>query len=216
MNKKVLPKKKIIEVLDILKTLYPNAECALDFASRWQLLVAVALSAQTTDVSVNKASPALFSKYPTPEALAGANQEDVEKLIKKIGMYRQKSKNIIAMSKMLVDLYSGQVPEDYDALIKLPGVGRKTANVVLSVGFGEQRIAVDTHVFRVSNRIGLCHEKDVLDTEKALMKNIPQDRWSESHQLLIHHGRQVCKARKPLCETCEISHICQYYSGIKS
>ncbi len=200
----------INEILDRLEMQYPDAECALHHENVFQLLVAVALSAQTTDKSVNQVTPALFRKYPDPASLAAADVSEVEACLKRIGMYRTKAKNIIGMAKVLTAEYDGQVPEDYDALVSLPGVGRKTANVVLSVGFGEQRIAVDTHVFRVANRIGLVHEKDVLKTELALMDRIPQERWSRTHHSLIFHGRQCCDARKPDCEHCAVSEFCEY------
>ena len=200
----------INEILDRLEMQYPDAECALHHENVFQLIVAVALSAQTTDKSVNQVTPALFAKYPDPESLAAADVAEVEDCLKRIGMYRTKAKNIIGMAKVLTAEYDGQVPEDYDALVSLPGVGRKTANVVLSVGFGQQRIAVDTHVFRVANRIGLVHEKDVLKTELALMNRIPQERWSRTHHSLIFHGRQCCDARKPDCEHCAVSEFCEY------
>ena len=200
----------INEILDRLEMQYPDAECALHHENVFQLIVAVALSAQTTDKSVNQVTPALFRKYPDPASLAAADVSEVEACLKRIGMYRTKAKNIIGMAKVLTAEYDGQVPEDYDALVSLPGVGRKTANVVLSVGFGEQRIAVDTHVFRVANRIGLVHEKDVLKTELALMNRIPQERWSRTHHSLIFHGRQCCDARKPDCEHCAVSEFCEY------
>ena len=199
---------RVIKILDALKTEYPDAECALNFNNKFELIVAVALSAQTTDKSVNDATPALFKKYPTAKKLAAAKPEDVEPYIKRIGMYRTKSKNIIGLAKALTEKHGGEVPQDYEALVQLPGVGRKTANVVLSVGFGEQRIAVDTHVFRVSNRIGLVDEKDVLNTEESLMKVIPYERWSEAHHSLIFHGRNCCHARKPDCENCCIGKLC--------
>ena len=202
-------KDKVVKILDALRLEYPDAECALNFKNLYELIVAVALSAQTTDKSVNEATPALFKKYPTAKKLAAAKPEDVEPYIKRIGMYKTKSKNIVGLAQALVDNHGGEVPNDYDALVKLPGVGRKTANVVLSVGFGEQRIAVDTHVFRVSNRIGLVHEKDVLKTEEGLMKVIPHDRWSEAHHSLIFHGRNCCHARKPNCEECCINKWCE-------
>jgi endonuclease-3 len=176
----------------------------------FQLLVAVVLSAQTTDVSVNKVSPELFRRWPDAAALAGARQEDVEDVIRTIGMYRTKSANIIRLARKLLEDFDCEVPQGMDALMSLPGVGRKTANVVLSVGFGEQRIAVDTHVFRVANRIGLCREPDVLKTELALMKNLPSDRWSEAHHSLIWHGRRVCHARKPDCGACPVNGLCLY------
>lgn len=195
-------------ILDALKKEYPDAGCALEHRNTYQLIVAVVLSAQTTDKSVNKVTDALFEKYPDPEALAAADQKDVMDIIRTIGMYRTKSANIIALAGELIEKYGGTVPDDYDSLIKLPGVGRKTANVVLSVGFGHQRIAVDTHVFRVSNRIGLVTEKDVLKTELALMEVLPENRWSEAHHSLIFHGRNCCTARNPACERCVIGDIC--------
>lgn len=200
---------QVNEILDKLESQYPDAGCALDHGSVFQLLVSVVLSAQTTDKSVNIVTKDLFATYPDAASLAQARQEDVEPMIRRIGMYKTKSKNILALAKQLVEKYDGQVPEDYDALIQLPGVGRKTANVVLAVGFGHQRIAVDTHVFRVSNRIGLVEEKDVLKTELALMKTLPEERWSRSHHSLIFHGRYCCHARKPDCENCVIGYICK-------
>lgn len=205
----MLKKTQIPAVLDALEKEYPDAECALDHQNIYQLLIAVVLSAQTTDVSVNKVTPSLFEAYPTPETLSKAKNEDVEVMLKTIGMYRTKARNIINLTKQLCEKYGGSVPHDYDALVSLPGVGRKTANVVLSVGFGEQRIAVDTHVFRVSNRIGLVKAKDVLSTELSLMKRVPKERWSRTHHSLIFHGRQCCSARNPKCEQCCISELCE-------
>ena len=209
----MLEKDKIKEVLDILEKTYPEAECALHHKNVFQLIVAVALSAQTADKSVNVVTPSLFERYPDAEALAAADVEEVSEYIKRIGMYKTKAKNIVGMAQKLVSDYDGQVPEDYDALVSLPGVGRKTANVVLSVGFGHQRIAVDTHVFRVANRIGLVHEKDVLKTELSLMERIPEERWSRTHHSLIYHGRQCCDARKPKCDDCPINMLCEYING---
>lgn len=209
----MLEKDKIKEVLDILEKTYPEAECALHHKNVFQLIVAVALSAQTTDKSVNVVTPSLFERYPDAEALAAADVEEVSEYIKRIGMYKTKAKNIVGMAQKLVSDYDGQVPENYDALVSLPGVGRKTANVVLSVGFGHQRIAVDTHVFRVANRIGLVHEKDVLKTELSLMERIPEERWSRTHHSLIYHGRQCCDARKPKCDDCPINMLCEYING---
>jgi len=209
----MVKKENINRILDILEETYPQAECALDHQNVYQLIVAVALSAQTTDKSVNQVTPALFEKYPTPYELAVADPEEVAQYIKRIGMYKTKSKNIVGLAKSLVENFGGQVPDDYGALVSLPGVGRKTANVVLSVGFGHQRIAVDTHVFRVANRIGLVHEKDVLKTELALMDRIPEERWSRTHHSLIFHGRQCCDARKPKCDQCPIVEYCEYVNG---
>ena len=206
----MLTEDKVKEVLDTLEKTYPDAECALHHKNVFQLIVAVALSAQTTDKSVNQVTPALFERYPDADALAAADIEEVSEYIKRIGMYKSKAKNIVGMAQKLVTDFGGKVPEDYDALVSLPGVGRKTANVVLSVGFGHQRIAVDTHVFRVANRIGLVHEKDVLKTELSLMEQIPEERWSRTHHSLIFHGRQCCDARKPKCDDCPINTLCEY------
>ena len=204
-----MDKEKVKKVLDLLEEEYPEAECALHHRNVFELIVAVALSAQTTDKSVNQVTPELFERYPDAEALSKADPADVEKFIRRIGMYKTKSKNIVAMAERIVSDFGGQVPEDYESLVSLPGVGRKTANVVLSVGFGHQRIAVDTHVFRVSNRIGLVHENDVLKTELALMETVPEDRWSKTHHSLIFHGRNCCTARKPDCENCVIRELCE-------
>ena len=203
--------KDVVKVLDILKETYPEAGCALDYGNRFQLLISVVLSAQTTDKSVNKVTPLLFSKYPDPVSLASADETDVQEIIRTIGMYRTKAKNIIALSGKLALEFNGQVPGTMEELVSLPGVGRKTSNVVLAEGFGEQRIAVDTHVFRVSNRIGLAHEKDVLSTEEALMKAIPSERWTEAHHLLIFHGRRICSSQRPKCDTCPINEYCNWF-----
>ena len=219
MKKDRLSEEKITEILDLLKRAYPDAGCALVHRNVFELIVCVVLSAQTTDVSVNGVSRELFDRYPDAESLASASAEDVIEIIKTIGMYRTKSKNIIALAKELTEKHGGKVPQDYDALVALPGVGRKTANVVLAVGFGQQRIAVDTHVFRVSRRIGLAPSgkdesakaagsAEVLATELELMRNLPEDRWSEAHHSLIWHGRKCCTARNPKCDSCTISHLC--------
>lgn len=200
---------KVNKILDLLEEEYPDAECALNHRDVFELIVSVVLSAQTTDKSVNQVTPELFAAYPDAEALAKADPADVERYIRRIGMYKTKSRNIVALARRLAEDFGGQVPEDYDSLVSLPGVGRKTANVVLSVGFGHQRIAVDTHVFRVSNRIGLVHEKDVLKTELALMETVPEERWSRTHHSLIFHGRNCCTARKPMCESCVIAGLCE-------
>ena len=206
---KILSKTKAVKVLDLLAEAYPEAGCALDHHSLFELLVSVILSAQTTDKSVNQVTPALFSAYPDAASLAAADEEALHGILRRIGMYKTKAKNIKLMANMLMSEHNGETPRDFDALVKLPGVGRKTANVVLAVGFGEQRIPVDTHVFRLANRIGLCDEKDVLETEKALMKRLPHDRWTEAHHSLIYHGRNCCFARKPNCENCVIREYCQ-------
>ena len=201
---------EVNKTFDILREAYPDAQCALNHENVFELLVAVALSAQTTDKSVNSVTPVLFEKYHDAKAMAFADEEEVRGMLKKIGMYKTKTKNLLAMAQMLVGEYDGVVPGTYSELVKLPGVGRKTANVVLSVGFGEQRIAVDTHVFRVSNKIGLVNEKDVLRTELALMEVIPKERWSEAHHSLIFHGRNCCSAINPKCGQCPIADLCGF------
>lgn len=201
-------KERAVRILDALRKEYPEAQCALDHVNVYQLLVAVTLSAQTTDVSVNKVTPELFAKYPDPEAMSAANPEDVAEIIRTIGLYKTKSKRIIDQAAAIVKDFGGEVPEDDDLLVKLPGVGRKTANVVMAEGFGHQRIAVDTHVFRVSNRMGLVRADDVVKTEEQLKKTLPESRWTEAHHSLIFHGRYCCHARKPECEGCVISGDC--------
>ena len=208
---RLIPDEYIPEILDRLEIMHPEAACALDFGTRFQLLSAVMLSAQTTDVSVNKVTPVLFSRYPTPEAMAEADPQDIQEIIKTIGLYKNKSRNIVALAKMLVSDYGGEVPGNFNDLVKLPGVGRKTANVVLAEGFGQARIAVDTHVFRVSNRIGLTCAKDPEGVEKGLMERLPEEQWSRTHHLLIFHGRKVCHARKPDCENCMLTERCLHY-----
>jgi len=207
---KLIPDEQIPEIMSRLEDMHPEAACALDFGTRFQLLSAVMLSAQTTDVSVNKVTPVLFAKYPTAEAMAEADPFEVQEIIKTIGLYKNKSKNIVALSKMLVSDFGGEVPGRFEDLVKLPGVGRKTANVVLAEGFGQARIAVDTHVFRVSNRIGLTQAKDPEGVEKQLMERLPEDMWSRAHHLLIFHGRKVCHARKPDCAGCNLAGLCMY------
>ncbi|MCL2493531.1 MAG: endonuclease III [Clostridiales bacterium] len=208
MTARLLTDKEITEAVDILSRLYPGAECALHYGSVFQLLVSVVLSAQTTDVSVNKVTPVFFARWPDAAALAGADVTEVSETIRTIGMYRQKASNVVRMAQMLLEDFGGEVPGDFEKLQTFPGVGRKTANVVLSVGFGEQRIAVDTHVFRVANRIGFCAEPTPEKTEFALTERLPKDRLSDSHHYLIWHGRRVCHARKPDCEGCALSGLC--------
>lgn len=206
---KLITKKQTEEVLEMLETMHPEASCALDFGTVFQLICAVALSAQTTDVSVNKVTPALFEKYPTPDAMAEADPEDIEDIIRSIGFYKNKSRNLVKMSKMLLEDYGGEVPRHMEDLVKLPGVGRKTANVVMSEAFGLPAIAVDTHVFRVSRRIGLSDGKDPDAVEAQLKRKIAKDKWSRAHHLLIFHGRKICHARKPDCENCLLKDICR-------
>lgn len=214
-KKRLIRDDQIKEALDALERMHPEAMCALDHGSEFELLVAVVLSAQTTDVSVNKVTPALFGRYPDPEALAAASQDDVIEIIKTIGLYKTKSANIIKLAAKLKEDFGGRVPDSFEELVSLPGVGRKTANVVMAEAFGKPAIAVDTHVFRVANRIGLTDEKDVNATEDSLKQRLPENTWIRAHHLLIFHGRKVCQARRPDCENCGISGICLYNGGTK-
>jgi len=209
--KKILNKKEIKEALEILSETYPDAKCELNHTSPFELLVATILSAQSTDKRVNIVTEELFKKYSTPEEFLTLSVEELGELIKTIGFFRSKSKNILNTCRILINEYNSKVPETRDELIKLPGVGRKTANVVISNAFNKQAIAVDTHVFRVSNRIGIANSDDVFDTEKDLMKNIDENIWSFAHHLLIFHGGRICKARRPLCEECPVSKLCLYF-----
>ncbi|GHU63830.1 endonuclease III [Clostridia bacterium] len=208
--RKVLSLAKVAEVVERLAGVYEDEGTALVHENVWELLIAVVLSAQTTDVSVNKVTPELFRRWPDASALALAEVAEVESVIRTIGLYRTKAANIVKLSKELVDKYDDVVPGDFDALTTLPGVGRKTANVVLAFGFGQERMPVDTHVFRVANRIGLCAEPTPEKTEFALVRRIPKGRLSATHHFLIWHGRRVCHARGPACGECMISGLCLY------
>ena len=190
----------------------PVAESELNFENPYQLIVAVILSAQCTDKRVNMTTPALFERYPDAETLSKATVEDIYELIKSISYPNNKSKNLLGMAKVLMSDFNGVVPDDVDKLQTLPGVGRKTANVVASVAFNKPAMAVDTHVFRVSARIGLTkNAKNPLETERQLVKYIPESVIPKAHHWLILHGRYVCKARKPECDKCGINTICEYF-----
>lgn len=203
-------KQRIKDILRALREAYPDVRAGLDFTNPFELLIATILSAQCTDKQVNKITPALFADYPDAFRLASITSEELEPYVKSCGFYTTKAKNIIQTCHILVDKYDGQVPDDLDELQKLPGVGRKTANVVVSNAFGKPAIAVDTHVFRVSNRLGLAHAENVEKTEEQLMQNIPREDWSDAHHWLIWHGRRVCSARKPKCGECTLSPYCEY------
>jgi endonuclease-3 len=207
----MLDKKDIDSVLEILLKLYPDAKAELNFSNPFELLIATILSAQCTDVQVNKTTAVLFNELKTPNDYVKLTVEELGEKIKKCGFYNTKSKNILGTCNILIEKYQGEVPDNIDDLMELPGVGRKTANVVVSNAFGTPAIAVDTHVFRVSNRIGLASSDNVLDTEKDLMENIDRKLWSKAHHLLIFHGRRICKARKPLCEKCPLTLYCLYF-----
>ena len=205
-------KNKYRYLIEYFEKNMPIAESELNFENPYQLIVAVILSAQCTDKRVNLTTPALFERYPDAEALSKATGEDIYELIKSISYPNNKSKNLLGMAKVLMSDFNGIVPDDVDKLQTLPGVGRKTANVVASVAFNKPAMAVDTHVFRVSARIGLTkNAKNPLETERQLVKYIPESIIPKAHHWLILHGRYVCKARKPECEKCGINTICEYF-----
>ncbi|MBC2399428.1 endonuclease III [Clostridium tetanomorphum] len=207
-------KEDINKVLEILSQTYPNAKCALEFKSPYELLISTILSAQCTDKRVNIVTEELYKKYNSPESMITLSQEELGEKIKSCGFYKNKSKNILEASKAILEEHNGNVPDTMEELTKLPGVGRKTANVVLSNAFGIPAIAVDTHVFRVANRIGIGKGKTPDQVEKELMKNVPRNMWSDTHHYLIWHGRNICKARKPDCEKCPIAPYCEYFAGV--
>jgi endonuclease-3 len=194
---------------DRLSAEYPDAHCALDHRNAFELLAATILSAQCTDVRVNMVTPALFARYPTARELADAQQEDVEEIIRSTGFFRSKAKNLIGMARALVEKHDGEVPKSMDELTALPGVGRKTANVILGNAFGmNEGVVVDTHVARLSHRLGLVTGDDPVKIERRLMKLVPRERWTMLSHLLIEHGRRVCIARKPRCGECVLADTC--------
>ncbi len=206
----ILSKKDREEVLRILEQVYGGTNTALNFKTPFQLLVSTMLAAQSTDKRVNIVTRDLFRDYPDAASMKNLTEEQLQEYIKTVGLYKAKAKNILAMARILDERYQGDIPSTREELMQLPGVGRKTANVVLSIAKNVPAIAVDTHVFRVSNRIGLARADNVLKTEKQLMQHIPQEKWSQAHHWLIWHGRKVCKARLPLCGQCPIAHLCLY------
>lgn len=195
-------------ILSSLEQHYQGATTALEFGTPFELLVATVLAAQCTDKQVNKITAKLFPKYNTPEQFAYLTPEQLAEEIKGCGLYISKSKNIVALAQQIMVLHGGSVPDTLEDLEALPGVGRKTANVVLSVAFGKPAFAVDTHVFRVSNRMGLAKAKNPLETERQVCDLMPSDKWADAHHWLIHHGRAVCKARNPLCHECPVQEYC--------
>ncbi|MDO4494092.1 MAG: endonuclease III [Clostridia bacterium] len=199
------------EVLARLRAAYPDAKPALEYKNPFELLVSTILAAQCTDKMVNRVTEKLYPVYGTPEAMAWLTPEELEPWIHSCGFYHAKAKNIVAMAKRLVERYGGEVPHDRDELTTLPGVGRKTANVVVSNAFGVPAIAVDTHVHRVTNRIGLADADDVLKTEQQLMAHIPEADWGDAHHWLIYHGRQVCSAQRPKCAACPLNTLCDAF-----
>ena len=196
--------------LELLRKEYPDAKPELHFSNPYETLVAVMLSAQCTDKQVNKVTPFVFARYPNVSAMADADINDVYEIVKSCG-FKAKASNIVHACQMINEKYHGQVPHDMESLTSLPGVGRKTANVVMATAFGIPAIAVDTHVFRVSNRIGLAHADNVLKTEMQLREGIPEKDWSQAHHWLIFHGRRVCHARNPECDNCPLAGVCEYH-----
>ncbi|ACK66368.1 endonuclease III [Rippkaea orientalis PCC 8801] len=202
-------KQRALEILVLLKRLYPDATCSLTYDSVVQLLVATILSAQCTDERVNKVTPKLFSRFPDALSLAKADREELEEIIRSTGFYRNKAKNIQGACQKIVKEFEGQVPKQMEQLLSLPGVARKTANVVLAHGFGiNQGVTVDTHVKRLSGRLGLTKETDPVKIERDLMKLLPQPDWENFSIRIIYHGRAVCSARKPDCANCSLAHLC--------
>lgn len=208
--------KKIVanEILDRLLILHPQPVCELNFRTPFELLVAVILSAQCTDKRVNEVTKTLFEKYNTPDDFANIDIHELERLIYSCGFYKNKAANIVKAATDIIVRYGGKVPSTVDELTTLAGVGRKTANVVYAVAFGGQAMAVDTHVLRLANRIGFVKTDKPEVAEKALMQAIPENRWTEAHHLLIHHGRYTCKSRSPECDKCNICEFCDYFKEI--
>ena len=196
-------------ILERLEQMYPEAKAELVFSNPYEMLVATMLSAQCTDKQVNKVTPAVFSRWPDANAMAGAEVDELFPMVKSCG-FRSKAGNIIAACRIIKEQHGGQVPDTMEALTALPGVGRKTANVVLSNAFGIPAFAVDTHVFRVSNRLGLAKADTVEETERQMTRLIPRDKWGQAHHWLIWHGRRLCKAQRPLCAECALNELCPY------
>ena len=220
-KKKTLPRPKLTraQIADIYAELYkldPAPRTELNYSNPYTLVVAVALSAQATDVGVNKATKALFAAADTPEKMVALGEDKVRDYIKTIGLFRNKAKNVIKLSQMLIDDFGSVVPDNRDDLIKLPGVGRKTANVVLNEAFGQPTMAVDTHIFRVSNRTGMAPGKDPLEVELNLLRVTPEEYGLHAHHWLILHGRYTCVARKPRCFNCAIVHLCKFKDKTKA
>ena len=211
---RLLGKKRTLDVLEILDRTYPDARPELNHSNPFEMLIATILSAQCTDVRVNMITEELFSVVKTPQDVLDLGSERIKEIIRPCGFYNTKTKSIMNTCQILVDEHNSEVPSNRKDLEKLPGVGRKTANVVLSTCFGEDAIAVDTHVFRVTNRIGIVDENNVEETEKALMKKIPKKMWTKAHHQFIFHGRRCCRARSPKCEICTVRDYCNYYKKL--
>lgn len=202
-------KERVLQVIEILKEIYPDALCSLTASNPFELLVAVRLSAQCTDARVNLVTPALFAKYKTLDDYCNADIRDVEKLIHSCGFYKSKAESIIGMAQMIRDKFDGKVPDNIDDLITLPGVGRKTANLIVGDVYGKESIVVDTHMIRISNRLGLVSDKDPKKIEFALKKIVPADEGSDFCHRIVLFGRDTCCARKPLCDACRLNEVCK-------
>ncbi len=210
MNKK----ERVIEILKIFDELYPEAECSLEYKDPLQLLISTQLAAQCTDARVNIVTKDLYKKYRSAEDFANAEQSELEQDIKSTGFYRNKAKNIIACCQLLVEKYDGKIPDNMEEMLQLPGVGRKTANLVLYEVYGIPGVVVDTHAKRLSNRIGLTKNQEPEKIEYDLQKIVPKERWADFCHKLVYHGREVCNARKPDCENCRINSLCDYCKSI--
>ncbi len=204
-----MQRKKAIKIVELLRLQYPDAGPRLIFDNCYQLLVSVILSAQSTDKQVNDLSPALFARYPDFASLAAAQTGELEQAINGVGLFKNKARFLKNCAEVVASEHSGQVPDDFEQLLKLPGIGRKSANVIVSVAFGKPGLAVDTHVFRVSGRMGMASEKDPDKTELVLKALLPIDVWTDTHHLLIFHGRSLCTARKPQCGQCPVEMLCE-------
>jgi endonuclease-3 len=203
--------KRAAQVLDRLEKAHPEATCALHYRNPFELVAATILSAQCTDERVNLVTPALFKRYPTPAALSRAVSADVEEIIRSTGFFRAKAKSLMGCARALVETHGGEVPRELQALVKLPGIGRKTANVVLGHAYDiAEGVAVDTHVLRVSNRLGIAKGDDPIKVEQQLMALVPSSRWTRTTDLLIFHGRKICEARRPLCGQCPVFDLCRW------
>lgn len=207
-----MKREDVIKIIESLKNTYPDATCSLDFKTPFELGIAVMLSAQCTDERVNKITPLLFAKYKNPEDYINTSLEEIEEIIKPCGFYKNKAKNVLGYAKMIVEEYNGKMPETMEELIKLPGIGRKSANVIMLEAFNNPKgIAVDTHAKRIANRIGISKEKEPLKIEQNLIKIIPKKYFKDVNHLLVWHGRNICNARKPQCEKCPIKNYCEFY-----
>jgi len=208
---KAVLRARAAKILDLLEGAHPEATCALHYKSPFELVTAVILSAQCTDERVNRVTPALFRRYPGPESLSKARMEEVEDIIRSTGFFRAKAKSIVGCARALATEHGGEVPKSLESLVKLPGIGRKTANVVLGHAYDiAEGVAVDTHVLRVSNRLGIARGDDPIVVEQQLMAIVPRERWTRTTDLLIFHGRKICIARRPLCGSCPVFALCRW------